>query len=84
MYFNQTGDISTQNGSSQKLEDKFIYKESSVSSTETDIDTRLAKAWRANDKLSVVWKSDLSDKMKRSFFQAAVVSILLLDAPHGR
>ena len=27
--------------------------------------------------LSVIWKSDLTDKMKRSFFQAAVVSILL-------
>ena len=25
----------------------------------------------------IIWKSDLSDKMKRSFFQAAVVSILL-------
>ena len=25
----------------------------------------------------VIWKSDLTDKMKRSFFQAAVVSILL-------
>ena len=28
-------------------------------------------------KLSIIWKSDLTDKMKRSFFQAAVVSILL-------
>ena len=28
-------------------------------------------------RLSVIWKSDLTDKMKRSFFQAAVVSILL-------
>ena len=27
-------------------------------------------------KLSIIWKSDLTDKMKRSFFQAAVVSIL--------
>ena len=27
--------------------------------------------------LSVIWKSDLTDKMKRSFFQAVVVSILL-------
>ncbi len=27
--------------------------------------------------ISIVWKSDLTDKMKRSFFQAAVVSILL-------
>ena len=29
------------------------------------------------DKLSIIWKSDLNDKMKLSFFQAAVVSILL-------
>ena len=50
---------------------------SSVSSTEKDIDTRLTKAWRAIDRLSIIWKSDLTDKMKRSFFQAAVVSILL-------
>ena len=57
--------------------DKFTYPGSSVSSTETDIDTRLAKAWTAIDWLSVIWKSDLTDKMKRSFFQATVVSILL-------
>ena len=29
------------------------------------------------NRLSVIWKSDLTDKMKRSFFQASVVSILL-------
>ena len=29
------------------------------------------------DRLSIIWKSNLTDKMKRSFFQAAVVSILL-------
>ena len=77
MCFNQTGDISTLGGSSLKLVDKFIYQGSSVSSTETDINTRLSKAWTAIDRLSVIWKSDLTDKMKRSFFQAAVVSILL-------
>ena len=44
---------------------------------ECDIDTRLTKAWTAIDRLSIIWKSDLTDKMKRSFFQAAVVSILL-------
>ena len=32
---------------------------------------------KAIDRLSIIWKSDLTDKMKRSFFQAAVVSILL-------
>ena len=75
--FNQTGDISTLNGSSLKLIDKFTYLGSSVSSIETDIDTRLTKAWTAINSLSVIWKSDLTDKMKRSFFQAVIVSILL-------
>ena len=77
MCYNQTGDISTLDGTSLKLVDKFTYLESSVSSTEKDIDTRLTKAWTAIDRLSIIWKSDLTDKMKRSFFQAAVVSILL-------
>ena len=73
----QTGDISTLGGSCLKLVDKFTYLGSSVSSTEKHIDTRLTKAWTAIDKLSITWKSDLTDKMKCSFFQAAVVSILL-------
>ena len=77
MCLNQTGDISTLNGSALKLVDKFTSLGSSVSSTETDIDTRLTKAWTDIDRLSVIWKSDLTDKMKRSFFQVAVVSILL-------
>ena len=77
MSLNQKGDISTLDGTSLKLVDKFTYLGSSVSSTEKDIDTRLTKAWTAIDRLSIIWKSNLTDKMKRSFFQAAVVSILL-------
>ena len=77
MCFNQTGDISTLDGSSLKLVDKFTYLGSSVSSTEKDINTWLAKAWIAIDRLSIICKSDLTDEMKRSFFQAAVVLILL-------
>ena len=77
MCFNQTVDISTLDGSSLKLVDKFTYQGSSVSSTEKDIHTWLTKDGTAIDKLSIIWKSDLTDKMKRSFFQAAVVSILL-------
>ena len=42
--FNQTGDISTLGCSSLKLVDKFTYLARSVSLTEKDIDTRLAKA----------------------------------------
>ena len=70
------GDISTLDGTPLKLVDKFTYQGSSVESTEKDIDTRLTKAWIAINRLSIIWKSDLTDKMKRSFFQAAVTSIL--------
>ena len=82
MSFNQIGDISTLNSSSLKLVDKFTYLGSSVSSTETNINTRLAKARTVIDRLSrlsVIWKSDLTDKIKRSFFQASVVLILLYE-----
>ena len=51
--FNQKGDISSLDGTSLKLVDKFNYLGSSVSSTEKDIDTRLTKAWTAIDRLSV-------------------------------
>ena len=77
MCYNQTGGITTLDGTPLKLVDKFTYLGSSVSSTEKDIDTQLTKAWTAIDRLSIIWKSDLTDKMKRSFFQAAVVLILL-------
>ena len=77
MCYNQTGDISTLEGTPLKLVDKFTYLGSSVESTEKDIQTRLTKAWTAINRLSIIWKSDLTDKMKRSFFQAVVTSILL-------
>ena len=63
MCYNQTGDITTLDRTPLKLEDKFTYLGSSVSLTEKDIDMRLTKAWTA-----IIWKSDLTDKIKRSFF----------------
>ena len=68
MCFNQRGDISTRNGGPLKLVDKFTYLGSCVSSTEKDINMRLAKAWTAINRSSVIWKSDLTDKIKRIFF----------------
>ena len=64
-------------GTPLKLVDKFAHLGSSVESSEKDIETRLTKPWIAINRLSIIWKSDLTDKMKRSFFQAAVTSILL-------
>ena len=37
----------------------------------------LAKAWTAIDRLSVIWKSYLTDRIKCRFFEAAVMLILL-------
>ena len=61
MCFNQRSDISTLNGSSLKLVDKFTYLGSSVSSTEKDINMWLAKAWTVMNRLLVIWKSDLTE-----------------------
>ena len=60
-----------------KLMDMFTNFGRIVLSIENDINTQLAKAWSAIEKLLVMWNSDLTDKIKRSFFQASVVSILL-------
>ena len=51
MCYNQTGDISTLEGTPLKLVDKFTYLGSSVESTEKDIETRLTKAWTAINRL---------------------------------
>ena len=77
MCYNQTGDISTLDGTPLKLVDKLTYLGSSVSTTEKDIDTKLTKTWTAVNRLSIIWKSDLTDKIKRCFFKAAFPSILL-------
>ena len=73
MCFDQRDDISTLNGISLKLVEKFTYLGSSISSTKNNINTQLTKAWTAIDRLSVIWKADLSDKTTCGFFQAAIV-----------
>ena len=76
-YNKKKENFSAVNGCSLKSDDKFNYFGRSDSSTENDINIRLTNAWTAIDELSIIWKSDLSDKIKRNFFQAVVVSILL-------
>ena len=84
MCFNQRDDISTLNGSSLKLVHNFPDLGSSVSSTKIDINTQLAKAWTAINKLSVIWKSDLTDKMNEIFSKQRSYRYCLMDALHGR
>ena len=82
--FNQRGDISTLNGSSLKLVDKSTYRGSSVSSTKTDINMLLAKAKTAINRLLVMWKSDLTDKIKPVFSKLWSCQYCCMDALHGR
>ena len=84
MCFNRRGNISTLKGGPLKLVNKFTYLGGSVSSTENDINVRLAKAWTATDKLSVIWKSDLTDKIKRSFSKQQSCRYCYMDAQHER
>ena len=53
VYYNQTGNISTLEGTSLKLVEKFTYLGSSISSTEKDIDTQLTKEWTAIDHMEI-------------------------------
>ena len=77
MWFNQRVNISTLQSVPLKLVDNFAYLRSCVSSTEKYINSQLAQAWTTIDMLLVIWKSDLIDKIKHTFFQVAVASILL-------
>ena len=72
MSFNRRVSIPTLKGGPLKLVDKVTYLGSNLSSTENDINTRLARTT-----IDRIWKSDLTDKIKSSFCQAVVMPILL-------
>ena len=61
-----------------------MYLGSSVSSTDNYINTRLEKSWTAIDWLSVIWKSDLTDKIKRCFSKERSCRYCYIDALRGR
>ena len=84
MCFNQRGDISTLMSVPLKQVDKLTYFGSSVSSTAKDINTQLSEAWKAIDKLLVLWKSDLTDKIKCRFSKQLSCRFCYMDALHGR
>ena len=52
-----------------------VHLVSNISSTEYDVSIRLAKAWTTFDRLSIIWKSDLSNKIKKDFLQGVAVLI---------
>ena len=72
MCINKKGDISSVNGGSTKLVDKITQFGSSITSTENEINMRQSKAWTATHRLSIIRKSNLSDKIKRIFSTTAL------------
>ena len=57
----------------------FIYLSRNISSTESDFKIHQVKAWNFISKLPIIWKSDLSSKIKRDFFPSVSVFVL----PYG-
>ena len=58
-----------------RLVEHFPYLGSNISSTESEVNIRIGKTWTVICRLSIIWKSDLCNKIRREFFQA--VSVLL-------
>jgi len=71
----QQGQINSLDGNEIKHVNNFTYLGSNIQSTEKDISIRKAKAWAALNKLQKIWKSELSNKLKRNFFKAVVESV---------
>ena len=68
MCFKKGGVISILSDSPLKLVDQYTYLSGNISSTEIDVNIHLAKAWNTIDRLMILSKFDLSDKIKRGFF----------------
>ena len=77
MYIKQKGTISTLRDKPLNLVYEFIYIICNISSTENDINIHIGNVRTATDKFSIVWKSDLFDKIDRDFFQTVALFVLL-------
>ena len=55
--------------------DQCTYLSSNISSTVSNVN--IVKAWTAIDGLLIIWKPDLSYKIKLNFYQTVTVSVLL-------
>ena len=74
MHIKQNRIISTSNAKDPKLVNHFKYLGSNISSTESDLSIYKGKAWTMIEKLSIIRKSGLSDKIKWEFVEVVAVS----------
>ena len=54
-----------------------MYRGKNISFPQSHIIIRLGKVWTAIERLSTIWKSDITDKIKLNFFQAVAVLVLM-------
>ena len=64
-------------GNMIKREEDLKYLGSYINSTDRDVNIRIAKTWDALNSMQSIWKSKLSEGLKRNFFRAAVKSVLV-------
>ena len=69
--------ISALDGTLLKVVSDFKYLGGWMSSTERDINSRKANAWRALHNLKKIWRLDMNCCLKRKLFVATVESVLL-------
>ena len=64
-------------GHDVKRVDDFKYLCSYISSTQHDISVRIEGARATLNRLNIIWKSNLSSKLKRNIFRATVETVLV-------
>ena len=74
------GNMKSKNGNIIKQVENFKYLGSYIGSTEKDIEILIAKAWSALNSMHTIWKSKMSENLKRSFFRDTVESVLVYGA----
>ena len=81
MCFKQEGVISTRSSKPLKLVNQLTYLDSNISSTESVVLIYQVKVWTAIDWFSIIWKFDLSDKVKHDYFKAMAMQIHMYGFP---
>ena len=79
MRFNQDVTVSSLNGNPLKSVDQIIYLGSNISSTEIWVNPRTGKTWNAFDRLTIIEKSDLPNKIDSSKLRSC--RYYYMDAP---
>ena len=73
----QQGNLTTLDNSKLRKVDDFKYLSSWIDQTKKDLEICKGEAWSASNKLTAVWKSNLSRDLKICFPRASVESVLL-------